>query len=296
MISQSCCKFGKKKKTRWFVFAANDERSMQIVNRPLSSFITRSISSCPSENSGIACDFLFESDSRTFRYKPSVPKRRKQYVSANKWTRLRHYISQTAAHTAFSWTENGGLATLSEHEQQWNADSKHRTIIITRQTSAARQPTSSLPLFREFRDGRLTKTKLNPLWGLLVNCCSVLPGWGGVVRHKAGQKETDRRIHPGNPPSWTLASARSTHSTRPHPLPLGALELRMFRNCCCTAGQRRVTQKKKHQVLVVRNSPQTWLVLNSKRISPCDPPHPPPNLTPYHHSHPAPPFPLLPSG
>ena len=95
MISQSCCKFGNKKKTRWFVFAANDERNMQIVNRPLSSFITRSISSCPSENSGIVCDFLFESDSRTFRYKQTV----------------RHYISQTAAHTAFSWTENGGLRT-----------------------------------------------------------------------------------------------------------------------------------------------------------------------------------------
>ena len=140
-----------------------DEHNMQIVNRPLSSFITRSISSCSSENSGIAFDFLFESDSRTFRYKPSVPKRRKQYISAaNKWTRLRHYISQTAAHTAFSWTENGGLATLSE-QQQWNAHSKHRTIIITRQTSAARQPTSSLPLFREFRDGRLTKNKAESL-------------------------------------------------------------------------------------------------------------------------------------
>ena len=35
-----------------------------------------------------------------------------------------------------------------------------------------------------------------------------------VVRRKEGQKETDRRIHPGNPPSWTLTSARSTHSVR----------------------------------------------------------------------------------
>ena len=96
-----------------------DEHNMQIVNRPLSSFITRSISSCSSENSGIAFDFLFESDSRAFRYKPSVPKRRKQYISAaNKSTRLRHYISQTAAHTAFSWTENGGLRT---HDIEWTA-------------------------------------------------------------------------------------------------------------------------------------------------------------------------------